>query len=70
MTDAHKRDLLYTYSQAKEKTFTLKGFVNPGGNEDVHDPFGGDLETYRHTFNELSNVLETVKRKLMEGQVE
>ena len=55
MTQAHKQVLLYSFPEVEGKVYTLKGFVKPNSNEDVHDPFGGDLETYRHTFAELSH---------------
>lgn len=69
MTQAHKQVLLYSFPEVEGKVFTLKGFVNSVSNEDVHDPFGGDLETYRHTFDELSTTIEALGLKLMEGQV-
>lgn len=68
MTDAHKQSLLYSFPAVEGKVFTLKGYVKPDLNEDVHDPFGGDLGTYRHTFGELSMTIEALERKLMEGQ--
>ncbi|WP_329958771.1 low molecular weight protein arginine phosphatase [Sporosarcina sp. G11-34] len=64
MTTSHKQALLYSFPKAEGKTFTLKGFVNPDTFEDVHDPYGGDLETYRYTFAELSSVIESIKEKL------
>lgn len=69
MTGAHKHALLHLYPEASEKTFTLKGFVNLHSHEDVHDPFGGDIGTYRYTFDELSIAIDEVERKLAEGQV-
>ncbi|WP_318617001.1 low molecular weight protein arginine phosphatase [Sporosarcina sp. YIM B06819] len=68
MTEAHKMELLYRYPAVEEKTFTLKGFVEFGSGGDVQDPFGGDLATYRQTFDELSQILDKLERKLMEGQ--
>ena len=66
MTEAHKASLLYSYPEAKGKIFTLKGFVKPDSTGDVHDPFGGDLETYRHAFDELSEIIDALEQKLME----
>ena len=66
MTEAHKSALLQLFPNENEKIFTLKGFVYPGSNEDVHDPFGGSLETYRKTFNELTTVIEGLEQKLMD----
>ncbi|MFJ7934303.1 low molecular weight protein arginine phosphatase [Sporosarcina sp. NPDC096371] len=68
MTEAHKMALLYSYPTMKQKTFTLKNFVKFGAGEDVHDPFGGNLETYRQTFDELSRIIDVLERRLMEQQ--
>jgi len=68
MTDAHKHALDYSFPEARNKTFTLKGFVNPGGVDDIHDPFGGNLETYRQTFEELSSIIEGLEQKLLGGK--
>lgn len=68
MTEAHKRELLYRYPTIQEKTFTLKGFVEFESGGDVQDPFGGNLETYRQTFMELSDVMDQLELKLMEGR--
>ena len=63
MTEAHKMELLYRYPK------TLKGFVEFKSGGDVQDPFGGNLDTYRQTFEELSNVMDQLEQKLTEGQV-
>jgi protein-tyrosine-phosphatase len=68
MTEAHKAELIYRYPMMKEKTFTLKEFVEFESGGDVQDPFGGNLDTYRQTFVELSNVVDRLEQKLMEGQ--
>lgn len=34
------------------------------GPADVHDPFGADVEVYRHTFEQLRSLVETVARRL------
>lgn len=68
MTEAHRAELIYRYPMMKEKTFTLKGFVEFESGGDVRDPFGGNLDTYRQTFVELSNVMDRLVQKLMEGQ--
>lgn len=68
MTHAHKQLLLHSIPQAKEKIYTVNGFLNPDEDTDVHDPFGGDLATYQHTFTELERAIEAIERKLMEGK--
>ena len=66
MTESHKRVLLQIFPQEKEKIYTLKGFISPSTNEDVHDPYGGNLETYRETFNELTELMNQLEKKLQE----
>ena len=68
MTEAHKEALLHVNPAVESKTFTLKGFVQAGKDGDVYDPFGGDLETYRHTFTELSRIIDQLEQKLAEGK--
>lgn len=59
MTMNHKSFIREMYPFAADKTFTLKEFVNKHEkNVDVMDPFGGDLNTYRETFNELTELIE------------
>lgn len=66
MTNSHKAILLHSFPEMKSKTFTLKEYVMPGGNGDVHDPYGGDLGTYRTTFSELEDLIELLMKKLTE----
>lgn len=35
------------------RSFLLTGFVHPGQSRPVMDPFGGDLDVYRATFDEM-----------------
>lgn len=67
MTEIHRAILIETFPEVNGKVFTLKDFVKPGFDKDIHDPFGGDLETYRYTFGELSTTIDALERKLMEG---
>ncbi|WP_336822813.1 low molecular weight protein arginine phosphatase [Sporosarcina sp. USHLN248] len=66
MTESHKRTLLHAFPEAAGKTYTLKEFSLPNEEGDVHDPYGGDLSTYRHTFKELQTLIDLLKKKLME----
>jgi protein arginine phosphatase len=66
MTESHKRVLLQLFPENQEKISTLKGFLSPSANEDVHDPYGGNLETYRETFNELTELMDQLETKLLE----
>jgi protein-tyrosine-phosphatase len=66
MTESHKRVLLQLFPENQDKIYTLKGFLSPRINEDVHDPYGGNLETYRETFNELTQLMDQLETKLLE----
>ena len=62
MTANHKQLIVSNFPDVVHKTFTLKEFVGEIG--DVSDPFGGSVETYRTTFNELQKLIELVLQKL------
>ena len=66
MTEGHKAVLIHSHPEAQHKTFTLKGFVKREFTGDVYDPYGGDIETYRHVFDELSGIIDVLEQKLME----
>lgn len=66
MTEEHKQMLLYTFPSAEEKIYTLKEFVESGTFPDVHDPYGGSMETYRQTFDQLTVLMDKLERKLKE----
>lgn len=64
MTYAHKEMIVQSFEQARGKTFTLKEYTTPYSGVDVFDPFGGDLHTYKQTFNELSRLIEQLVTQL------
>ena len=64
MTQSHRENLLNSYPEMGDKIFTLKEYVESGLTGDVQDPFGGDLETYRQAFNELSKIIDVLEHKL------
>lgn len=68
MTQSHRFSLAEAFPQFAEKIFTLKEYVDEIG--DVHDPYGGDLQTYRHTFIELTRLIDLLERKWMEDKNE
>ena len=68
MTNAHKSALLYSFPRASGKTFTLKNFVEPDSMDNVQDPYGGNLETYGQTFDELSSLIDALEQKLSGGK--
>ncbi len=64
MTSAHKQLLMQAFPFAADKIFTLKEYVRPYGSLDVSDPFGGDVYTYRQTFQELSLLTNDLLNKI------
>lgn len=70
MTDRHKQVLRMMFPDEASKIHTLKGFLTDGQDEDVQDPFGGSLDTYQKTFDELADLMEVLERKLVGGTQE
>lgn len=64
MTSSHKEILLHSFPNIESKTFTLKEYVTPEAYPDIQDPYGGNLETYRSTFEELNEAIDGLVRKL------
>lgn len=63
MTASHKAAVLQNFPSANGKTFTLKGFAGEG-EEDVVDPYGGNLEIYRNTYKDLVKMVDKLSKKL------
>ncbi|WP_432354057.1 low molecular weight protein arginine phosphatase [Sporosarcina sp. A2] len=67
MTASHRDTLRQVYPHGAQKIVTLKEFV--GASEyDVQDPYGGNLDVYQDTFDELSEQIDVLARKLMGEQ--
>lgn len=58
MTASHKETITQNFPGFSDKIYTLKEFGGEGENWDVMDPFGGDLGTYRTTYEELKKFIE------------
>lgn len=56
MTRGHEQLLLETYSYPAERVRTLMSFSSSGP-EDVFDPFGGNLDTYRVVRDQIESAL-------------
>lgn len=59
MTDAHK---MLIEGMAKDKVFTLMEYANSEG--DISDPYGGDLEEYEETAEEIYDALVDIAENL------
>lgn len=64
MTMNHKAAVLRMFPNAAEKTFTLKEFAIGNSNSDIADPFGGPIEQYRHTYDEMNEMMIKIIQRL------
>jgi protein arginine phosphatase len=63
MTVAHKISIIQNFPKSVDKIYTLKEFVGEEKNLDVMDPFGGDVDTYRTTYEELERLINLITEK-------
>ncbi|WP_080843833.1 low molecular weight protein arginine phosphatase [Cytobacillus gottheilii] len=61
MTSDHKRLILDRFNGVEGKVFTLKEFAGDAA-IDIIDPYGGSLEIYRATFNDLREAIDQVEK--------
>jgi protein-tyrosine-phosphatase len=67
MTASHYREIIGLSRGAKDKTFLLKSFPEPGANgEGVDDPIGRSLQRYNETFLEIGEYLGKHLPKIVE----
>ncbi|XJZ27153.1 low molecular weight protein arginine phosphatase [Bacillota bacterium Lsc_1132] len=64
MTAAHKAAIVENFPEASGKTYTLKEFTGEKDQLDVDDPFGGDVERYRHTYRQLETLIHAAIDRL------
>lgn len=67
MTAGHKEMVIGQYPQAREKVFTIGEYAGNSAAHDIPDPFGGSVEDYRLTAQELEEALRGVFRVLRGG---
>ena len=68
MGRSHKESLISKYDFIEDKIYTLKQFAY-GIEEDVVDPFGGDINVYNNTKEELDKALEEIVKKLNREEI-
>ncbi|MHA6250671.1 low molecular weight protein arginine phosphatase [Oceanobacillus sp. CAU 1775] len=70
MTINHKQLLIMQYPDQQENYFTLKEYTSGGESADfdISDPFGGELETYKHTLEEIEENINQLFKKLEENK--
>ncbi|WP_338471047.1 low molecular weight protein arginine phosphatase [Niallia sp. XMNu-256] len=64
MTSGHKATVISMFPQAQAKTYTLKEFAGMDGIRDISDPFGGPVDVYRETYEEIKEAIEKVADRL------
>ena len=62
-TTGHKRLVLQLYPNLSERIFTMKEFAN-GEQEDIADPWGYNMETYRKCAEEIVQIIDKTIEKL------
>ncbi len=62
MTTAHKHQVIDRFPFVVGKVTTLKQLAE-NTDEDVHDPYGGSLQTYRTTRAEILRLIDTITNK-------
>ncbi|GGO39638.1 protein arginine phosphatase [Staphylococcus hominis] len=60
MTNSHKRQLISQFG-TEYPIYTLCEYVSETG--EIDDPFGGSIDTYRHTFNQLYSLISKLKHE-------
>ena len=63
MTKFHKDYIVGQYLDLRHKVFSLKEFVKAEG-MDVSDPYGGSIDTYRRTYQELYDLITKLEDQL------
>ncbi|MDN5345497.1 MAG: protein arginine phosphatase [Clostridia bacterium] len=68
MTASQREYLQQLYPAARDKTFTLQGYVREEGGkarpeEDIPDPYGRPLEVYRATARKLASLVDQALEK-------
>jgi len=67
MTTHHCQDVLSIDSSAKDKTYLLTNYPDPGCNgDDIADPIGGSLDMYNQTFLEIGEELGRILPHIIE----
>ncbi|QIW81729.1 low molecular weight protein arginine phosphatase [Bacillus tequilensis] len=63
MTHQHKQLIASQFARYRDKVFTLKEYVT-GSHGDVIDPFGGSIDIYKQTRDELEELLRQLAKQL------
>lgn len=66
MTVGHKTTVIDLFPQTMAKVFTLKEFAGVDGDKDIGDPYGGSVEVYRATYEEIKVAIDSIVEKTKE----
>ena len=66
-TNGHKQMVIQMYPSLKEKVFTMKEYVY-GEAQDISDPWGYDIETYRKCASQINDITEKIIQKHLTKQ--
>lgn len=64
MTQSHLHALLQHFPQVADKAFTLTEYAMDQ-KRDVFDPYGGNVDVYRHTFEELQQLIDALQSRIV-----
>jgi protein arginine phosphatase len=67
MTDAHRETILHSWPKLAHKVFLIKSFGTSTVPADVSDPYGGSLQVYRKTRDEIDQALSDLILYLRTG---
>ena len=67
MTRDQKALLLTQSAHLQPKLFTLKEFVGDWQHPDINDPYGSDLNSYRHCATEISAACDRLLQRLQQN---
>ncbi|MBY8911721.1 low molecular weight protein arginine phosphatase [Bacillus sp. YC2] len=67
MTEQHKQLIISRFENSRDKVFTIKEYVT-GRSGDISDPFGGSLDVYKQTRDELEELLTLLADQLLDEE--
>lgn len=64
MTTSHKDIVINHFPHSEKKIFTLKEYAGELNYLDVFDPYGGTIEVYRSSYEEINRMIKKVLDRL------
>jgi len=66
-TQSHKDSVLHLYPNLRDRTYTMKEYAEideNGKDMNINDPWGYDMEIYRHCASEIYKCVERILQKI------